>query len=168
MKKEIIQLIITFVITFAVVCLTAQLLPAQTIIHRHSNYTVYERLLGPAGVYDEATKTWKDTCWVGTPGYVEGKAKPKLIRHTIVKQGKQGITFSDSSAYYGLEKYFTDKLNKDGRLEVIYPDGSDGLYHKGTKSKNRESVKQILSVIEKDPVSVQVDGVYEVKERGRK
>ena len=137
----------------------------QMVIHRHSNMTVYEYAKGPAGVFDETTQTWKDTCWVGTPGFSQGKALPKIIRRTIVKEGNIGVVYSDSSAYYGLQKQILSELEKRGELELTRPDGNIVSIPKSNKGKafNQAKADFVLQQILADPTGTQVEGVFELK-----
>ena len=163
MKKLFITLL-TITMCSLTIC---EVCPAQVIIHRHSNMTVYEYAKGPAGVYDETSQTFKDTCWVGTPGYMLGKAEPKVIKRTIVKEGNQGLAYYDSSAYYGLSKHFLRELEKRGELELTKPDGSVEKVNKSkslirgwAKKADEENVQTILAQIVSDPAGVQIYGVY--------
>ena len=170
MKKLLFIILLTLTAVFSEcsVCF------AQQTIHRHSNYTVYEYAKGPVGVFDETTQTWKDTCWVGTPGYLHGKAKPKIIRRTIVKEGNVGVVYTDSSAYYGLSKHILKELEKRGELEMTRPDGnvkkvkkSKSLIPGLRKKVDDDNVAVILNQILADPYGTQVYGVYELKEGGK-
>ena len=159
MKKLIIILLTSAICSLA---------SGQQTIHRHSNMTVYECAKGPVGVFDEATQTFKDTCWVGTPGYWQGKSLPKIIRRTIVKEGNVGVVYTDSSAYFGLSKHILKELEKRGELEMTRPDGKVEKIKKSNSGKafNEAKAKIVLSQILADPYGTQVDGVFELKGGG--
>ena len=171
MRRILISILLVSTICFIGSC---ELCFGQEVIHRHSNCTVYEYLKGPVGAFDETSQTWKDTCWVGTEGYMQGKAKPKVIRRTIIKEGNLGVAYYDSSAFYGLQAHILAELANREELEVTLPNGN---VQKVNKSKNiipglrnaanKASVNSILAQIIADPAGVQIYGVYALKEKSR-
>ena len=176
MKKLIITLLVL------TMCSTVFGQSGRMVLHRLSNRTVYEREFGEGeyslptdkwvqynGIYSSSgiilEGTYKETCWIGTPGYVWGKATPKIIRRTIVKEGNIGVDFVDSSAYFGLSKHILAELEKRGELEMTRPDGKVEKVKKSNSGKafNQAKVDLILQQILADPYGTQVDGVFELK-----
>ena len=174
MRRILISILLVSTICFIGSC---ELCFGQEVIHRHSNCTVYEyNIPGPVPgcEFNEASGTWVDTCWVGTEGYMQGKAKPKVIRRTIIKEGNLGVAYYDSSAFYGLQAHILAELANREELEVTLPNGN---VQKVNKSKNiipglrnaanKASVNSILAQIIADPAGVQIYGVYALKEKSR-
>ena len=177
MKKILFIIMLTMLLAFSF----CELLFAQSgrcIILIYPNRTIYEREFGE-GEYTPLsvewvkryglrannggilTNTYKETCWVGTPGYRQGKKNPEIIRYQRLS--------ADSSAYYGLQKHILKELEKRGELEMTRPNGNVVNVPKSSKGKafNEAKTKYILDQILADPYGTQVEGVFELKEKGK-
>jgi len=159
MKKEIIQLIITFVITFAVVCLTAQLLPAQI------NNTIVKiesiDILSDRNIIHYSDKT--DTIWFGDPAFVWKRGMESYYKPT-----SESLTASEGRIIEAMLTILDDcgdiEYNQYGIKYKLKK--SKSLLFWDRKANDAAHCQEIQEQIMSDPYAIEIPGVWMLPHSG--
>jgi len=131
------------------------------ITHCYRGYTVHEWLIGPGnGQYNPATKTWVDSCAMGTPGYVIPTDKgapvtPRLIERSMA----QGGATTDSTGLNLLRRQIENEL-KGKSLQWQNGKGQVFQAQQGSMTA-QQNAGVIINAILADPQGVVVFDLYE-------